>query len=178
MQLQPGALGSDRLNDQIREIFALIAEVGFVFAGFAAVAMSLRSSRDGAWPAATRMRAQGLLFSSLVPGMLSLLVLGLAAGGTPAGLSYRIASLLWAGAAVPFTTLAIWRSRELTTSDESSVRGDPWGLLLMAASFLMSALQLVNVFMLGAFWPIFAALFYHLFCAADVFFRLMFRGPR
>ena len=131
-------MGSDRLDDQTRDIFALIAEIGFVFAGFAAVAMSLRSSQDAAWPAATRVRAQGLLFSSLVPGMLSLLVLGLAAGGTSASLNYRIASLLWAGATVPFTIFAIRRGRELATSGESSVTADAWSLLLLAASFLVS----------------------------------------
>jgi len=179
LQLKPDPLGGDRLDDQTRDIFALIAELGFVFAGFSAVAMSLRSAQDDArWPAATRIRAQSLLFSSLLPGMLSLLVLGLAAGGMPATLNYRVASFLWAGATVPFTSFAMRRMRELVNRGDSAVTTDAWGILLFAMSFLVSALQLVNVFILGAFWPVFTALFFHLFSAADVFFRLMFRGPR
>lgn len=166
------------MDDQARDIFSLVAEVGFVLAGFSAVAISLRSSHDDGWPAATRMRAQGLLFSSLVPALLSLLVLGLSAGGTQASISYRITSALWVGATVPFTTFSIVRMRKLAKSRESSVTPDTWGLLLITTCFFVIALQIVNVVVLGLFWPLFSAFFYHLFAATDLFFRLMFRGPR
>jgi small-conductance mechanosensitive channel len=166
------------LDSQAREACALIAELGFVLAGFAAIAMSLRSERSEEWPPAARVRAQGLLFASLVPGLLAMLALGFSASGIADGIIYRIVSALWFGVTAPFSYIAYQSQRRLAEAPDSSVEFGSVGILLWAATAVAMVLQVANALVLGLFWPLFVAFFVQLLSAAGAFYRLMFFGSR
>jgi hypothetical protein len=166
------------MDSQAQEVCSLVAEIGFVMAGFAALAVSLRSRQSDEWPPAARLRARALLHSSLVPGLLALLVLGLSASGIADGIVYRAASALWLGATVPFAFIAARDQRHFAAAAESSINFGRVGNVMWLGSVLVAALQAVNILVLGLFWPVFAGFFFHLLSAAHTFYRLMFLGSR
>ena len=140
--------------------------------------MSLRSEGSEEWPPAARLRAQALLFSSLAPGLLAMLALGFSASGIADGIIYRSVSALWLGVNAPFAYTAYQSQLRFAEDADSSIEFRSAGILLWAAGAVAMALQVANTFVLGLFWPLFVAFFFHLFSAAVAFYRLMFIGSR
>ena len=163
------------MDSQARELCSLIAEIAFVLAGFSIIAMALRSREDDL-PAPARLRAHALLFSSLSPGLLALLALGLSASGTGSDIVYRVVSVLWLVASTAFLVFSL-RSRriDITTSEAT---WDTASIVFLVALVPLTGLLVVNVLFLGSFWPVFAALFYQLLTATNAFYRLIFLGAR
>ena len=123
-------------------------------------------------PPATRFRAHALLFTSLVPGLLALLALGLSAGGTAGDTIYRLVSALWVATSASFTVFCLrFRRANIATSDAIATM-DQISKALVLALLPFTALLVANALFLGLFWPVFAAFFYQL--ATNAFYRLMF----
>jgi hypothetical protein len=166
------------MDSEARELCALIAEIAFVLAGFSVVAMALRSEQGAEWPPAARLRAHALLFASLSPGLLSLLMLGLSAGGMADDVIYRLVSALWLVASTSFSVFSLQLRKLNLELTENHSAFDSASIVLIAALLPMGALLAANAAFLGLFWPVFAAFFYQLLSAANAFYRLMFLGSR
>ncbi len=140
--------------------------------------MALRSGQGDEWPAAARLRANALLFSSLSPGLLALLTLGLSASSTGSDIIYRVVSALWLVASTSFFVFTLQFRRANIATSEVSAKMDGASIVFLVALLPLTGLLVANVLFLGLFWPVFAAFFYQLLAAANAFYRLMFLGAR
>ncbi len=164
------------MSGEVRDLCALIAELAFVLAGFSIVAMALRTGQEEV-PAAARLRAHALLFASLSPGLLALLMLGLSASGVGAELNCQIVSAVWVLASTAFLVFSM-RFRRSFISAEDSMIPDIGSVVFMILVLPVTGLLVANAFVYGLFWPLFLAFFYQLVAATNAFYRLMFLGAR
>lgn len=147
------ALKQSEVMNPLDALFTL-SEVAIALAGFIAIASVLRSV-SGSSIAGARIRVINLLSVSFGLLLVCQLSIALNYAEVNGPTTWRISSLLWILITIPTTVYNLRNQAALSASGMDNPRFASWLLYPSIAAVVI--LQIVNIAILGAFWPFFVA---------------------
>lgn len=172
------ATGLTDLTMEPGEALGTAAQIAVALAGFAGVVVVFRSESIHEWPPLDKFRLRMLLSNSILPlglCMIALLLLTIDPALTDV---WR-----WCSAVtfVVFLTFAITTNTSARRLRLKQLQGASANLIFYSFTILgwgATLLQLVNVALLGAFWPFFAGIVLQLVAAMLQFARMILLSPQ
>jgi hypothetical protein len=156
------------------EALGTAVQVAVALAGFAGVVVVFRTESVHQWSAVDKFRLRLLLGNSVIPLALCLFGMFLLVFNPPPAGIWRWASGFAVTVLFPFGLLMGRAARSIPRDQFPS---DPvtrlifYSLALLA--WVITLLQLYNLFFPGAFWPFFALIVFQLFAGVIQFVRLI-----
>jgi len=155
-----------------------ITEFSIGLAGFSGI-IAVFAGRDGRWAAADRSRALVLILTSLIPGFVSFIALGLGTIDLHEQIVWRLSQAVFAAAIVTSWFVAVTSGRAVP-DPERQVFSSLAGAFVLGGTALNGAVQLLGAFGgLGrlTFTGLFFGLVWQLLVGAIQFGRIIFVRP-
>src|SRR3982751_6464858 len=163
---------------QPSEALGIAAQIAVALAGFAGMVVVFRREGVHEWPDIDKFRLRLLLGNSILPLGLSMFgLLLLTVEPMPPGI-WKWCSCITLVSTLLFVTAVTRIYRHLNIKDVQSQRYTRLVYYVFGAfGVLATVLQLLNVALLGVFWPFFAGIVYQLITAMAQFARMILLMP-